>query len=389
MPDNWRLSKGAGTVEAHATLRRGGCKRLLRKEGDFGVGGMKFASDNWAGAAVPIAAAIAAEAVGHAPAYGGDLLTREVKETFSRLFEREVAVFFVATGTAANALALSAFARPAGLILCHADAHMNTDEGGAVEFLAGLKLIGLHGAAGKIQPDALADAIARFPPNAARYGQLAAISLSELAEFGTAYNIAEITALSEIAKDAGLAVHMDGARFGNAVAGFGSAPAALTWKAGVDGLSFGGTKGGCWQAEAVVFFDPAKAAEFRYFRKRAGHLISKSRFVAAQFKAFLEGDLWLDLAAHSNRMARLLSEGIAASDGRTAWPIDGNEVFAILPRPALARAKEAGASFHEWPVDGLPEADRPGGDEALVRLVMSFARVEGEVEQLLTQFRQC
>ena len=133
-----------------------------------------------------------------------------MKETFSRLFEREVAVFFVATGTAANALALSAFARPAGLILCHADAHMNTDEGGAVEFLAGLKLIGVHGAAGKIQPDALADAIARFPPNAARYGQLAAISLSELAEFGTAYNIAEITALSEIAKDAGLAVHMDG-----------------------------------------------------------------------------------------------------------------------------------------------------------------------------------
>lgn len=349
---------------------------------------MNFASDNWAGAAEPIAAALAAEASAVAPAYGGDWLTRTVEEQFSQLFEREVAVFLVGTGTAANALALSTFARPAGLGFCHKDAHVNTDEGGATEFLAGLKLIGLDGAAGKILPQELAAAIARFPPSATRYGQPATLSLSQLTEFGTAYSVAEVAALVDITKSAGLAVHMDGARFGNAVAGLNATPAEITWKAGVDVLSFGGTKCGCWQAEAVVVFDPAKADQLPYLRKRSGHLISKSRFVAAQFRAYLTDGLWLGLAAQANGRARILADGIIAAGGRIAWPVDGNEVFTILPRADLARAREAGATFHEWPADTLAAARRPRADEMLVRLVTSFATSEAAVTQFVRLVRR-
>ena len=262
-----------------------------------------WASDNWAGVAPDIAAAIADEAKHVAPAYGGDSVTADATAQFSRVFDREVAVFFVATGTAANALSLSSLARPSGLVFCHADTHVNTDEGGAAEFLAGVKLIGLGGAGGKIAPEKLAATIEQFPPNATRYGQPVALSLSELSEHGTAYSPNEVSELAAIARESSLSVHMDGARFGSAVASLGVPPAELTWKAGVDVLSFGGTKGGCWQAEAVVFFEPDRAKEFAYTRKRAGHMISKSRFIAAQFRAFLKDNLWLDLALHANRRA--------------------------------------------------------------------------------------
>jgi threonine aldolase len=344
---------------------------------------MNFASDNWAGAAPQIADAMAEEAKKIAPAYGGDDLTAEVTAMFSRLFERDVAVFFVATGTAANALALSALARPSGLVFCHADAHVNTDEGGAAEFLAAVKLIGLDGAAGKIAPAALDGAIKRFPPNAGRYGQPVAVSLSQLTEHGTAYAAAEIAALAASAKRANIAVHMDGARFGNAVAGLGASPAELTWKAGVDVLSFGGSKGGCWQAEAVVFFDKGRADEFAYIRKRSGHLLSKHRLIAAQFRAYLHDDLWLTLAGHANAMALRLAKGIVGAGGRIAWPRGGNEVFAIIQRDSLDAARAARAAFYEWPADAFPVDERPGADEALVRLVTSFATTDAEVDRFL------
>jgi threonine aldolase len=344
---------------------------------------MNFASDNWAGAAPPIMDAIRDEAARVGPAYGSDQLTKRVTAQFAELFEREVAVFFVATGTAANSLALSALARPGGLVFCHKDAHVNTDEGGAAEFLAGVKLIGLDGEGGKITPAALSSAVDRYPANATRYGQPIALSLSELTEYGTAYGPDEIAALSDISHYGGLAVHMDGARFGNAVAGLGVSPAALTWKAGVDVLSFGGTKGGCWQAEAVVFFDPARATEMPYLRKRSGHLISKSRFIAAQFAAFLKDNLWLDLAANANAMAARLAEGLTAAGGRTAWPTDGNEVFAVLPREALARGKDIGAAFYEWFPDWMPADATLADDEALVRLVASFATRKEDVDRFV------
>jgi threonine aldolase len=340
---------------------------------------MNFASDNWAGAAPEIAAALSAEAERVAPSYGVDPLTKEVEAEFARIFEREVAVFFVASGTAANALALSAFARPGGLAFGHLDAHVNTDEAGAAEFLGDLKMIALDGPGGKIAPSELTAAVARFAPNANRHGQPVAVSLSQLTELGTAYSVPEVGALAAIARGAGLAIHMDGARFASAVEGTGATPAELTWKAGVDALSFGGTKGGCWQAEAVVFFDPAKARDFQFIRKRSGHLISKARFVAAQFKAYLEDDLWLRLAGHANGMAARLADGIVAAGGRTAWPVDGNEVFAILPKLTLDRLRDAGAKFYDWAA-ARGALVQPGPKEGMVRLVTSFATTDDEVE---------
>jgi threonine aldolase len=342
---------------------------------------MNFASDNWTGVADPIGEAIAAASGGAVPAYGADALTAEAKRAFSDLFERDVAVFFVATGTAANALSLSTLARPGGIAFCHRQAHINNDEGGATEFLADLKLIGLDGAAGKLRPEALAAAVSRYAPDPGRHGRPVAVSLSNLTEAGTAYSVGEVSAIAAIAKDAGLAVHMDGARFANAVAGLGISPADLTWKAGVDILSFGGTKNGCWLAEAIVILDPAMAEGVNYIRKRAGHQPSKQRFFAAQFAAYLKDGLWLTLASHANGMAKILAAGIVAAGGRLAWPADGNEVFAIVTKPAAARARTAGAMFYEWEPDHV-EAD-PGKDECLLRFVTSFATREEEVARLL------
>ena len=344
---------------------------------------MQFASDNRAGVAGEIAAAIAEVAHESATPYGADDLTRNVGATFSDLFERKVAVFFATTGTAANVMALSTMARPGGLVFCHDEAHINTDEGGAAEFMADLKLIGLEGDGGRITPAILADALKRFPPNPIRYGQPVALSLSNLTEAGTAYDVDDVAALAAIAHDGGLGVHMDGARFGNAIAGLGVTPAELTWKAGVDFLSFGGTKNGCWLAEAVIFFDPAKAADFEFIRKRAGHLISKQRFIAAQFAAYLKDGLWLALAGHANRMAKRLEAGIIAAGGRVAWPVDGNEVFAVLPKTAIARAADAGAAFYEWDAALAVIGGSPGADEAIIRLVTNFSTREDEVTAFL------
>ncbi len=343
---------------------------------------MNFASDNWAGAAEPVADALHAVA-GAAPAYGGDLLTQSVGESFSRLFEREVAVFFVATGTAANSLALAAFARPGGVVLCHAGAHIFTDEGGAPDFLAGLRPVGLPGVDGKIAPGTLRAAIAGYAPGFVHHGQPAAVSVSQLTEMGAAYRPAEIAALAAVAKERGLAVHIDGARFANAVASTGASPAELTWKAGADVMSFGATKGGCWCAEAVIFFDPAAAAEFGFIRKRSGHLISKSRFVAAQFEAWLADGVWLRLAGHANAMAGRLAAGILAAGGRLAAEPGGNELFAIIPRRRMELLTAAGAKFYEWATDSVPAERRPGEGEALIRLVASFRTTADEIDRFL------
>ncbi|MCC6735394.1 MAG: low specificity L-threonine aldolase, partial [Bauldia sp.] len=338
-----------------------------------------FASDNWAGCAPEIAAALAAESARVAPAYGADALTKSVEAKFSEMFEREVAVFFVPTGTAANALSLAALARPAGIAFVHREGHANTDECGAPEYLGDLKLIGLDGPGARISRNALASALERYAPNPGRHGQPVALSLSQLTECGTAYSVPETAALAALAHEAGLGVHLDGARFANAVAGLGMSPAELSWKAGVDVMSFGGTKGGCWQAEAVIFFEPQRARDFPYLRKRAGHQVSKARFVAAQFAAYLDDGLWLRLAGHANQCAASLAAGIEAVGGRLAWPTDGNEVFAILPNTAIAALRRAGAQFYEWESDDAS----PGSDEGLIRLVCSFATTDVEIGRFL------
>ena len=275
---------------------------------------MNFASDNWAGAHPKIAEALGAAAQGFAPAYGASDVDREAIETISTLFEREVSVFFVGTGTAANALALSAFAKPGGVTFAHREAHVIEDECGAPEwFSGGGRLCPVEGPLGKMNPAALDAAIRRYPAAFVHGGQPAAITLTQATEAGTVHSLAEIAAISALARQHGLPLHMDGARFANSLVSLSCSPAEMTWKAGVDVLSFGGTKNGCWCAEAVIFFDPAKAADMPFLRKRGAQLFSKSRFIAAQFNAYLANGLWLETASHANAMAARLARAIDAA----------------------------------------------------------------------------
>ncbi len=341
---------------------------------------MTFASDNWAGAHPAIMAAIARANDGHAPSYGGDALTKRAEEKFSEIFERDVAVFFVATGGAANALALAQFCPPWGMILCHEESHIQMDECGAPEFMTGgAKLLPIKGSAGKLAPVAVRAALAGFPERPPHGMPARVLSLTQATECGTVYSAGEVKALCADAHAAGLKVHMDGARFANALAALGCSPADLSWKAGVDALSFGGTKNGCLIAEAVVFFDPAAAQDFIFRRKRAAQLFSKMRFIAAQFDAYFEGGLWLDMAAHANAMAQRLSEGLAATPGCKVWyPAQANEVFVSFPPGAAEKLRAAGAAFYPWVTPGDPA----GG--AMQRLICSWATTPAEVDLFLS-----
>jgi len=346
---------------------------------------MDFASDNAAGAAPSILEAIARSARVNAPAYGADEYTARAEARLSELFEREVAAFLVATGTAANALALAALARPWETVFCHEEAHIIDDECGAPEFFAaGAKLVGVAGLSGKVAPDALSETLARFPRGQVKTTQPAALSLSQATEAGTLYRLDEIAALTRAAREAGLAVHVDGARFANAVAALGVAPADMTWRVGVDALAFGATKNGALACEAVVFFDPAKAADFAFQRKRAGQTLSKGRFLGAQMEAYLADRLWLELARRANAAARRLSEGLAATpDVRLVWPTEANEVFVAAPSESLARWRAAGARFHDWTSRSAPPERAPGAREGMARLVTSFETEEREIDALL------
>ena len=345
---------------------------------------MIFASDNWAGAHKSIAERLLAESTGFAAAYGNSDLDRRVEARFSEIFEREVSVFFVATGTAANSLALASVQRPGGITFCHSEAHVIEDECGAPEFFSGsARLIAVDGEAGKIDPTKLSAKIAHFPEDALRHGRATAVTITQSTEIGTVYSLPEIGEISAIAKKRGLPLHMDGARFANALVALNATPAEMTWKRGVDILSFGGTKNGCWCAEAIVFFNPKQAKEMHFIRKRAAQHFSKSRFISAQFDAYFENGLWLDLARHSNGMAERLRAGIGASNSaRLAWPTASNEVFAVIQKSAAKTAEGKGAKFYEWPLSaGMPDLVSEG--EMLVRLVTCFATTEADVDGFL------
>lgn len=344
---------------------------------------MYFASDNWAGAHPKIAASLVEQAGGYAPAYGASELDGRVEARFSEIFERQVAVFFVGTGTAANALAYTAFAKPGGVLFAHREAHMVEDECGAPEYLTGGgRICPVDGPIGRIDAADLSARMEHFSPGSVHAGQPAAISVTQASEYGTLYSLAALDAIAAIADAHRLPLHMDGARFANALVSLGVSPAEMTWKRGVDVLSFGGTKNGCWCAEAVVFFDPAQAEAFPYLRKRAAQLFSKSRFVAAQFDAYLRDDLWLETARHANTMATRLAGHIEAGTGaRLAWQPQANELFPIIRRDRIARAAAEGAVFKEWkPPHGLDP--RIGADEAMCRLVTSFATTAEDVDRL-------
>src|SRR6185312_13859731 len=273
---------------------------------------MDFRSDNTAGFAPEILAALAAANEGPRTSYGEDEQSQRVQTQLQALFETELAAFFVATGTAANALGLSLLAPAWGTVFCHADAHIAVDECGAPEFFTGgAKLQSLAGEHGKLSADTLAS---QLPGGigVVHHTQPAAVSISQASEAGTCYRPEEIAALAQVAHRHGLGVHMDGARFANAVAHLGVTPAQLTWRSGVDVLSFGASKNGALAAEAILVFDPARARSLGFRRKRAGHLFSKMRVLAAQLEAYLCDELWLRHAHHANAMAQRLAAGLEA-----------------------------------------------------------------------------
>ena len=345
---------------------------------------MDFASDNASGATPQVLEAILSANVSAQPAYGADAWTQRAGRMLNDVFEREVSAFLVATGTGANALALAAATPPWGAIFAHEDAHVNEDECGAPEAASdGAKLVPVPGVCGKITPEGLAATIARYPRGLTKSVQPAAVSISQATEAGTIYTPAEIAALAEATHGLGCKLHMDGARFANALVTSGCTPAEMSWKAGVDILSFGATKNGALACEAVIFFDSALAADFHFRRKRAGHTVSKGRLLGAQLCALLENDHWLANARHANAMAARLEAGLAAAGARFVWPRQANEVFPILPRRVEAALRAAGARYYEWGARCLPADQGPGEDEVMIRLVASWATTEAEVERFL------
>ncbi|MFZ1814052.1 MAG: low specificity L-threonine aldolase [Rhizobiaceae bacterium] len=334
---------------------------------------MYFASDNCAGAAPQITEALARHSGGFMESYGDSKLDAAVQRSFSELFERDVTVLTVSTGTAANSLALACAMKPGGIALAYREAHVIGDECGSPEFFMGAgRLEPLDGTLGKISMDSLAGNLERLNPPFLHHGRAIALTLTQATEAGTVYTVDEITALADRAKATGLKVHMDGARFANALATLNVSAAEMTWKAGVDMLSFGGTKNGCWCAEALVLFDSAMAEDARYLHKRSGQLFSKNRFVSAQFEAYLKDGLWLDMARHSNAMAQDLADIVRKADTiRLAWEPQCNEVFFLTSRATAERLRKAGATFHEMPAPAfLGPLDR---GEGMFRLVTSFA----------------
>ena len=334
-----------------------------------------FRSDNESPAAPEIMAAVAAANEGPARAYGDDAITARLDALFGALFEAPVSVWPVATGTAANALAVAALTPPWGAVRCHPQAHLNVDECGAPEFYAGgAKLIPAPGEHGKIDPRGLAGALAAAGAHGEHETPPAVLSLTQATEAGTVYTPGEIMALAETARAHGMSVHMDGARFGNAVAHLGCAPADISWRAGVDVLSFGATKNGALAAEAIIDFRPGGGEELRRRRKRGGHLWSKMRFLSAQLAACAEDGLWLRLAARANAAAARLAAGVAALPGaELLHPAQANEVFVRLPPAALAALEAEGFGFHRW----------PAGGEGAIRLVASWCARDDDIDRLI------
>ena len=332
---------------------------------------MNFCSDNVAGVCPEILAALMAANQGSAPSYGDDEITGGLTRRFAEIFEHEVTVFPLVTGTAANALALGTLVPPSGIVYCHEGAHILSDEvrrGGVLRWRRRLVAIGsarwenCGGAACGRMADG---------KGMVRGMQPSAISLTQATEAGTVYRPEEIGAIAEVARGRGLKLHMDGARFANAVAHLKATPAEITWKAGIDALSFGATKNGAMAAEALIFFDASLAADCAFRRLRGGHLLSKMRFISAQLEAYLADDLWLRNARHANAMASRLATGLADLPGVTLrYRVEANEVFAELPDAMTAHLLARGFQFHRW-------------DGNCIRLVTAFNTAASDVDALV------
>jgi len=347
---------------------------------------MNFTSDNSYGAAPEIIEAMARANDGALGSYGADPLAEQVQERLREIFETDLRVFLVTTGTAANALALASVSPPWGTVFCHAEAHIAEDECGAPEFFGGgLTLRHLPGQDAKIDAEALALSIAECGARGVHQTQPAALSITNLTEKGALYRPDEIAGLAQTAHAANCAVHLDGTRFANAVVASGETPAALSWRAGVDILCLGATKNGALAAEAVIFFDPDRQAEaissFEFRRKRGGHLVSKGRMLSAQMDAWLEGDFWLNRAAHSNAMGQRLLAGLSGVAGvEILNDAAANMLFARLPLPLHRRLRAAEAAYYLEPASQTEEGD---GEAVRVRLVCSPSTSTDSVDEFL------
>lgn len=313
--------------------------------------------------------ALAAANDGPAPSYGNDRWMAEARRALERTFECELEMWLVASGTAANALGLAAMCPPTQSILCHEEAHIERDERGAPEFFSGgAKLSLLKGEHAKIDPDALRARLTANRPEFVHETPAAVLSMSNLTESGTGYSAAEIAQLAGMARAAGLMAHLDGARFANVAAASGASPAELSWKAGIDVMSFGATKNGALGCEAILLFGDARRLkpDLMARAKRAGMMPPKMRFLAAQMSAYLKDGLWLELAGRANAAAQGLARTFEGVGGRLAHPVDGNEVFVHLPETVVAKLQAAGAAFYPW-MDGS------------CRFVCSWATSEADV----------
>ena len=332
-----------------------------------------FASDNVSCACSEVMQALARANTGTTPSYGEDPWTAGLHARLSEIFETPVTAFPVTTGTAANALALSALTPSFGKIFCHELSHINTDECGAPEmFTGGAKLIDLKGVDGRISADTLEQAI--YGRGNVHHAQPSAVSITQACESGTVYPLDEIKSITSVARAHQLPVHMDGARFANALVTLEITPAQMTWQAGIDVLSFGGTKNGCLAAEVVIFFKPELVGDFPFLQKRAGQLLSKSRFISAQFEGYLADDVWLRNARQANTMAQRLSRGLDALPGiELAYPTQANEVFVRMPRSLIKALAQQGIKINDEELDGKA-----------VRFVTAWNTSETEVDDLLT-----
>lgn len=308
----------------------------------------QFASDNWAGICPEALRALERANAGHASAYGNDAWTQEAADLIRAVFETRCEVFFVFNGTAANSLALASLCQSYHSIICHEIAHVETDECGAPEFFSnGTKILTIPGEQGKMTPEGIERVVKRRSD--IHYPKPRAVSLTQSTEVGTVYSPAELKAIQAVAKTLNLRVHMDGARFANAAASFGGKPKAITWQAGVDILCFGGSKNGIGVGDAVVFFDPALAAEFDYRCKQAGQLASKMRFLSAPWVGLLKDGAWLRHAAHANALAARLAAALRQiAEVNVMFPCQANAVFVELPAAVINGLWKRGWFFYNF-----------------------------------------
>ena len=338
---------------------------------------VKFASDNVAGACPEVLDALMKANEGDSAPYGNDDYSKVLQEKFSEIFEKEVIVYPTASGTAANALALSTMTPVFGNIYCHKLAHINTDECGAPEFYTGgAKLIPLTGINGKITPEELEKNISGT--GIVHHTQPSSVSITQVCETGEVYELDEIKKIADVAHKHKLNVHMDGARFANALVALNCTPAEMTWKSGIDVLSFGATKNGCIAAEAIIFFKPELVGNISFLMKRAGHLLSKMRFVSAQLDAYISNDVWLKNAKQANEMGKKLSDGLVKHNSiKLAYPTQANEVFAKFPREMIEHLNSLGYKMNEDELDGQA-----------VRLVAAWNTLNSDVESFLESINQ-